>query len=323
MSSYIGRRLLLIIPTLFIASTLIFVAIRVIPGSAVDIMTSRLMDVLSGDAVVIEDVREAIRHELGLDVPIHIQYVRWLGGILRGDLGIMMWEKKPVTDRLIERFPITFELGVLSVLIALLISFPIGIYSALRQDSWGDYVSRSFAILIICLPSFWVATLVLVFLSLWLGWSPPLEYVSFFENPRENLTMFILPALIMGALLSGVNMRMLRATMLEVLRQDYIRTAWSKGLKERAIIPRHALSNAVIPVVTIFGLQLPHLLGGAVIIETIFGLPGWGRMLYTAALERDYTTLMGTALVMGIIVLFINLSVDLSYAFLDPRIRYQ
>jgi peptide/nickel transport system permease protein len=269
-------------------------------------------------------MREVIAKQLGLDVPVHVQYGRWMGGILlRGDLGTMMWQKIPITEELKYRLPITFELGILALLIGLMISFPIGIYSAIQQDTIGDYAGRSFAILCIAVPGFWLGTMVMVLPPYYFGWSPPVLYVPFRENPTENLIQFIIPAAILGMATAGINMRMTRTMMLEVLRQDYIRTAWAKGVRERIIITRHALKNALIPVVTIVGLQIPVLVGGTVIIETIFNLPGMGRMLVDATFSRDYTTLSGVTFFIAVFIMFCNLIVDLTYVWLDPRVQYQ
>lgn len=320
MQAYIIRRFLLIIPTLLLASILVFSVIRLIPGSAVDVMVSRL-DQRQGTT---EGQRELIMKELGLDVPIYVQYGRWIGDmVLHGSLGYSMWEQTSVSEEIFKRFPITLELVILGLATALLISFPIGIYSAIRQDTIGDYIARSFAIACIAVPFFWVGTLVIVFPSIWWGWTPPILYTDFVDNPIENLKQVILPAIIMGMVLSGVNMRMMRTMMLEVLRQDYIRTAWAKGLRERVIVMRHALRSALIPVITILGLQIPVLIGGTVIIEQIFVLPGLGSLLVGSAFSRDYTTLSGVVFILAIGILITNLIVDLTYGFLDPRVRYQ
>jgi len=298
----------------------VFSVIRLVPGSAVDVMVSRL-DQRQGTT---EGQRELIMKELGLDVPIYVQYGRWIGDIvLHGSLGRSMWEQTSVSEEIFKRFPITLELVVLGLATALLISFPIGIYSAIRQDTIGDYIGRSFAIACIAVPFFWVGTLVIVFPSIWWGWTPPILYTNFVDNPIENLKQVILPAVIMGMVLSGVNMRMMRTMMLEVLRQDYIRTAWAKGLRERVIVMRHALRSALIPVITILGLQIPVLIGGTVIIEQIFVLPGLGSLLVGSAFSRDYTTLSGVVFILAIAILITNLIIDLTYGFLDPRVRYQ
>ena len=316
MRAYIIRRLLLVIPTLLLVTIIVFFSIRLIPGDAVDLIVEE-------QTYITEMTVEAIRQELGLDVPIHIQYGRWLAGAVRGDFGKSLWSGRPVINELLPRFPVSFELGLLALIVAQLIALPVGIYSAVRQDTVGDYVGRSLAIACIALPSFWLGTMVMVFPAIWWGWSPPMEYISFFEDPLGNLGMFIVPATIMGMVMSGTTMRMTRTMMLEVLRQDYIRTAWSKGLKERVVVIRHALKNALIPVVTIVGMQLPILIGGAIITEQIFNIPGIGRLLVDIIHRRDYTVLSGINTIMATIVLLINLGVDLTYAYLDPRVHYK
>ncbi|GAI69278.1 unnamed protein product [marine sediment metagenome] len=244
-------------------------------------------------------------------------------GIFQGDLGYSFWNRKPVVELLAIKWPVTFELGFLGLIISLLIALPIGVYSALRQDKWGDYTGRSFAILCISVPGFWLGTLVIVLPSIWWGHMPPIMLIRFTEDPIGNLGMFIMPAIVVGMALAGVTMRMTRTMMLEVLRQDYIRTAWAKGLRERVVILRHALKNALIPVVTVIGPQLILMLGGAVIIEQIFNLPGIGRLLFGAITGRDYTVVCGVVLVLGVAIVFVNLIVDLTYGFLDPRVRYR
>ncbi len=326
MHAYIIKRLLLMIPTVFLVSLLIFFMIRLIPGSIVDIIKSE-MDYYGGvDTALLE-------RSLGLDVPVLTQYGRWMGvvpqadggfsGILQGDLGSSLWRKTPVIEDIMDRWPVTLELGFMGLAIALIIALPIGILSALRQDTWGDYLGRSFAIVCIAVPSFWLGTMIMVFPSIWWGYVPSIALVPFTENPIGHLKMFIVPAIVLGMYLSGVTMRMTRTMMLEVLRQDYIRTAWEKGLKERVIVIRHALKNALIPVITIIGMQLPHLVGGTVIIEEIFCLPGMGRLLIEATTRRDYPVLSGGMLVFGVAMVLINLGVDLTYSYLDPRSRYK
>jgi len=315
--AYIIRRLLLIIPTIFLASLIVFFIIRLIPGDVIDLM---LAEVVGAADLTRADIESA----LGMDVPVHIQYMRWIGSIiLHGDLGTSLWKATPVTEELLARIPVTLELGFLALVTALVISFPIGVYSAIRQDTGGDYIGRSLAILCISVPGFWIGTMIMIFPALWWGWSPPIMLIPFTEDPLGNLQMFIIPAVVMGMLLSGVNMRMMRTMMLEVLRQDYIRTAWSKGLMERVVVMRHALKNALIPVITIIGLQVPILVGGAVVMEQIFCLPGIGRLMLQAIVQRDYPVVSGVMLFFASGILLINLVVDLTYGFLDPRIRYR
>jgi len=329
MRTYIIRRLLLIIPTLFLVSLIIFFLIRLIPGDVVDAIIAQYAQ----GGYFVEIDRAAIEKELGLDVSVFTQYGRWIGiwpgedgsfsGILQGDLGTSLVRTTSVSEEIGARWPVTLELGILALIVAQLIALPIGIFSALRQDTWGDYIARSFAIMCIAVPSFWVATMVIVFPSKWWGWSPPIMLIRFTEDPIGNLGMFIVPAIVLGMAMSGMTMRMTRTMMLEVLRQDYIRTAWAKGLRERAVITRHALKNALIPVITVIGFQMPVMIGGAVIIEQIFCLPGMGRLLVNATLGRDYTVVSGIMLILGFGMVFINLMVDLTYGFLDPRVHYK
>jgi peptide/nickel transport system permease protein len=320
MQAYIIRRLILIIPTLFIASLIVFFMIRLIPGDVIELMEAQH----GGVGIASKVNRAQIEHNLGLDVPIHVQYGRWLGDmVLHGSLGESLWKKMPVTGLIIDRLPVTLELAILALLVALIISIPIGIYSAIRQDTGGDYIGRTISILSISLPDFWVGTMIMVFPALWWGWSPPVILIPFVKDPIGNLQMFIIPAVVMSMLVSGSTMRLTRTMMLEVLRQDYIRTAWSKGIRERVIIMRHALKNALIPVVTLQGAMLPVLIGGAVITEQIFCLPGVGRLMLNAIFQRDYPIVSGVTLILAIFVVIINLVVDLTYGFLDPRVQYR
>ena len=318
MRNYIIRRLLLAIPVLFLVSLIIFFIMRLVPGDIIDIMVERSQT--PGFAVD----RATLEKALGLDVPALTQYGRWIGNIiLHGDLGISVWTRTPLIDEIAVRWPVTFEFGLMGLIIGQLIALPIGILSALRQDTWSDYLARSFAILCIAVPGFWVATMIIVFPSIWWGYMPPIVYTPFTEDPIGNLQMFIIPAVVLGMALSGGTMRMTRTMMLEVLRQDYIRTAWAKGLRERTVVVRHALKNALIPIVTIMGGQVPILIGGTVVLEQIFCLPGMGRLMIDATLSRDYLMVSAIMLILGCGILLINLGVDLTYAFLDPRIRYK
>ena len=317
MRAYIIRRLLLIIPTLFILSILVFLSVRFIPGDIIDIMVAEM-------EFRVEVDREALEHKLGLDVPVYVQYGRWMGGIfLHGTLGNSLLSDWTVEDKIIGRLPVTIELGVLAIVIGLVIALPVGIYPAIRQDTAADYAGRSIAIIGLATPNFWLALMVIIFPAIWWGWAPPLELIPFTEDPLGNLGVFLIPSLILGTAMAAATMRMPRTTMLEVLRQDYIRTAWSKGLKERIVIIRHAIKNALIPVVSLIGLQLPILVGGAVIMENIFNLPGLGRLLLTALNDRDYPMVSGINLFFGAVVLANNLFIDLIYPYLDPRVRYE
>ncbi len=315
MSAYLIRRLLALIPTLLFASMIVFATVRMIPGDVIDMMLSQNdigADKLSRDQLVAA---------LGLDKPMPLQYLYWVGALLRGDMGHSLWHSTPVLEEVLARLPVTFELGALAMLVGLLLALPIGVYSAMRQDTPGDLAARSFAILLLAVPSFWMGTMVMVFPSIWWGWSPEVNYVKFSEDPWQNFKQMIVPAVVLGTSLSAVTMRMTRTMMLEVLRQDYIRTAWAKGLRERLVVLRHALRNALIPVVTLIGLQAPLLIGGAVIIEQIFVLPGMGSLMLDAVNQRDYPVITGVFLVVGVAVMLINLVVDLSYGLLDPRVR--
>ncbi len=318
MRAYIIRRLLIMIPTMWIVSLIVFLMMRFIPGDIVDLMIAHEMDYYGGAD------RADIEQRLRMDVPLLTQYGRWMEDLfLHGDLGNSLWSNRPVVGEILTRLPVTLELGLMALIVAQLIALPIGIYTALRQDTIGDYIGRSFAILAIAVPGFWLATLVIVLPSLWWGYMPPILLIPFLEDPIGNLEMFIIPAIVLGMLMSGITMRMTRTMMLEVLRQDYIRTAWAKGLRERVVVIRHALKNALIPVVTVVGMGVPVIIGGTVIIEKIFALPGMGRLLIAAVGERDYPIVSGILLVFAMVIMLTNLVVDLTYGFLDPRIRYR
>ena len=316
MRAYLIRRLLLIIPTVFMLTILVFLSVRFIPGDIIDVMQSRMGSLMQID-------REAVEQMLGLDVPVHVQYGRWIGGILlHGSLGESLFGGRTVEDKIIGRLPVTIELGVMAIVIGLLIALPVGIYSAIRQDTAADYVGRSVAIVGLATPNFWLGIMVMIYPALWWGWSPPMRLIPFAEDPLGNLGMFLIPSLILGTAMAAATMRMTRTMMLEVLRQDYIRTAWAKGLNERVVITRHVVKNALIPVVTLIGLQLPILVGGAVIMENIFNLPGLGRLLLNALSDRDYPVVSGVNLVFATAVVGINLMIDLIYPYLDPTVRY-
>ena len=290
MRAYIIRRLFLMIPTLFILTILVFLSLRFIPGDVIDIMQARM----ESDEMMTALDREAMERQLGLDVPVYVQYGRWMGGILlHGTLGNSLIAGYRIEERMLGRLPVTIELGVLAIVIGLLIALPVGIYSAIRQDTVTDYVGRTIAISGMAMPNFWLALMVMIFPAIWWGWSPPTELIPFTKDPLGNLGVFIIPSLILGTAASAGTMRMTRTMMLEVLRQDYVRTAWAKGLKERVVIMRHAIKNALVPVVTLIGMQLPLLVGGSVIIENIFNLPGLGRLMVIALNSRDYPVVSG------------------------------
>ena len=319
MRAYIIRRVLLVIPTLFILSILVFLSVRFLPGDAIDAML-----VKAGYIGGVGVDRAALEHMLGLDVPTYVQYGRWLGNIvLRGTLGESLWGGEAIETKIIARLPVTLELGVLAIVIGLLIAVPVGVYSAMRQDTVGDYAGRTIAVIGLATPNFWLGVMVMLYPVIWWGWSPSVELIRFTDDPLGNLGMFLVPSLILGTALAANTMRMTRTMMLEVLRQDYIRTAWAKGLSERLVVVRHATKNALIPVVTLIGLQLPILVGGSVIMENIFVLPGLGQVLLKALQDRDYPIAMGVNLFFGAVVMGVNLLIDLLYPYLDPRIRYR
>lgn len=330
MRSYILRRIVLIIPTLVIVTILVFLVVRFVPGTVLDLMVS---DHATESGQSFDVLKENLKKSLGLDVPVYVQYGRWMGflpqndgsfsGVFEGSLGNSLWTDRNIVTEIAQRIPISFELGIIALITAMLVAFPIGIYSAIRQDTMGDYLGRSFSIILIAVPSFWIGTLVFILPSLWWNWTPPIEYIPITKDFGRNVVQFLLPGIIMGSQMAGGTMRMTRTMMLEVLRQDYIRTAWSKGLKERAVIIRHALKNSLIPVVTIVGGQIPVLIGGSVIMEQIFVLPGIGRYMLDAIGQRDYPIISGVNLMMATVVMFAILLTDLSYAWLDPRIRYR
>jgi peptide/nickel transport system permease protein len=317
MRNYIIRRVLLMIPTFLVVTLTIFFLLRLVPGNVIDLMVAQ-----SGVAGGGEMTRLELERALGLGEAVHVQYVRWIWGIIQGDFGKHIWDRTPIIDDILHRLPISFELGFLALITALIIALPLGIFSAIRQDTAGDYIGRTIAIIFISVPTFWIGTMVMVYPSVWWGWAPEMEYIPFFKDPIKNLAQFIIPALIMGMVMSGTTMRMTRTMMLEVLRQDYVRTAWSKGLTEKTVVTRHALKNALIPVVTIVGMQVPVLIAGSVILETIFNLPGIGLLLIQALGQRDYPAISGINVFMATFVLIMNLVVDLAYGYLDPRVQY-
>ena len=332
MRAYLIRRLLLIIPTLFILSILVFLSVRFIPGDVIDVMAGNI-----GSTQMDLD-RAAVERILGLDVPVYVQYGRWIGvlpspdwitkeshfnGILQGTLGeSLIGGQLPIEKQIIAKLPVTIELGVMAIVIGLVIALPVGIYSAIRQDTATDYVGRTAAVIGLATPNFWLAIMVTLYPAIWWGWSPSVEYIPLVEDPLGNLGMFIIPAVILGTASAAATMRMTRTMMLEVLRQDYIRTAWSKGLKERIVIMRHAVKNALIPVVTLIGMQLPLLVGGSVIMENIFNLPGIGRMFLDSLEGRDYPVIQGVNLFFATVVMLNILLIDVIYPYLDPRVRY-
>ena len=314
MRSYVIRRILLLFPTVLLLSFLVFGIIRMLPGDAVELMVSE-----GGYA----DDTEELREMLGLDQPIFTQYFKYMKGVVRGDLGISLWSGQPVLSEISRRLPISFELALMALVWTLLLGVPIGVISALKQDTGLDYTLRSLAIGGLSVPGFWIATMILVFGSIWFKWVPPMNYISFRENPIQNLSQLVVPSFVLSLALSAAIMRMTRTMMLEVMREDYIRTARAKGLTGWTVVIRHALKNAMIPVVSIMGIQLAFLVGGTIIMETIFILPGMGKYLLDAIAWRDYPVIQGINLFICTLIITINLCVDLLYGFLDPRIRHR
>ncbi len=314
MKRYILRRAALAIPTLFLVSVIVFAMMRLMPGD----VATRMVE---GHAYA--PTLAALRHDLGLDRPIHVQYLEWIGGIvLRGDFGRSYWTRQPILEEFARRFPVTLELAALTILVSVAIGVAVGIVSAVRQDSASDYVGRVLAILALSVPYFGLAVLVVVLPSIYFKWTPVWTYVALTADPLANLKIMLVPALVFGVTRAGPIMRIMRSALLDVLRQEYIRTAWSKGLGERTIVLRHALKNALIPVISLIGLQTPLYIGGSVIIEAIFRLPGVGLFFFEALTRLDYPVVQSVNLIIAAIVVGLNLLIDLSYALLDPRIRY-
>ena len=315
MLGFIGRRFLLMIPTIVGISIIIFLMVRLMPGDIVDVL-------LGGDAVATQEQKDQVREQLGLTGSYPEQYWHWASGVVTGDFGESYRNTEPVADVLSRAVPITLELMILALLIATLIGVPLGVISAVRRDSVSDYGARVGGLVGISIPSFWLATLLLLFTSRVFGWVPPITYVPFFDDPLTNLSQFILPAISISVFTLAIVMRMVRATMLEVLSQDYVRTARAKGVQHRLVVYRHALRNALIPVVTIIGFEIGILMGGAAIVEIIFGLPGVGYVLLNAIFNRDYPVVQGATLLIAVIFVVSNTVVDIVYGWLDPRISH-
>jgi len=315
MYKYTLRRLMLAIPVLLLSSLIVFGLMRVMPGDA--------LTALMGESGNIgEKELQKLRVDLGLDLPYHQQYLIWLWQMVSLHPGDSLFTGEPITTSLAKAIPVTLELAALALILGLIVAIPIGVLSATRQDTASDYVGRVVAVSGLSLPDFWLGTLI-TFAAIWFHWIPAIGYVSFWESPLRNLQQFLLPAAVLGFRLSAATMRMTRSTVLEVLREDYVRTAWAKGLEGRIVVYKHALKNALIPVVTIVGGQLGVLLAGTVIVETIFALPGMGRLTVEAILFRDYPVVQTNVMLVASTLVTLNLLVDLTYAWLDPRIRYQ
>jgi peptide/nickel transport system permease protein len=318
MRTYILKRVLLIVPTLLGAAMLVFLIMRVIPGDVA-------LLILGGDDGGQIDQKQlaAVRAQLGLDQPLVMQFLTWLWGVARLDFGKSLWTGQPVIEELLIRLPLSLQLAFMATMVSVLISIPLGMLAAVRQDSWVDYVIRVVSIGGLALPGFWVGILCILFLVIFFGWGPPLEFTPPWVNPWANFQMMVWPVVTVGYRYAAVTTRMTRSTVLEVLREDYIRTAWAKGLRERVVVIRHALKNAMLPVITLVGTEFAFLIGGLVVTETVFTLNGVGRFMIDAVSHRDYPVVQALIFLIAFSFVVVNLLVDLTYAWFDPRIRYR
>jgi peptide/nickel transport system permease protein len=316
MRQYAVKRIGLFIPTVLLVTVIVFVVMRLIPGDPALAILS------ADDAAYTEQELHELRVKLGTDRSIVIQYLDWMGGLLRGDFGTSFWWNGPVMDRLAERIPVTIELAILGILLAVICAVPLGVISAIRPDSPLDYLSRVFTLVGISIPTFFSGILLTLLLIRAFGWLPPLGYENFWEDPWANFKQMMLPALALGFYDMAFIARVTRSSMMEILREDYMRTARSKGLRERIVLSRHGLKNAVLPILTISGWQFGRLFGGTVIIERIFLIPGIGQLLIDAVFQRDFPTIQAIIVIVAVSIVIINLLVDLLYGWLDPRIRY-
>jgi peptide/nickel transport system permease protein len=312
-----AKRLLLFVPTLFGVAAVVFVIMRVIPGDV-------SLLILGGDQTGRIDPQQlaAMRHQLGLDQPLAVQFGAWLWGVLRLDFGTSLWTGQPVIEEVLIRLPLSLEVAILATIVSVLLAIPLGMLAAVRQDTWVDYVIRVVSIGGQAIPSFWVGILVILFLVIYFGWGPPLEFTPPWVDPWANFQQLVWPVLTIGYRYAAVTTRMTRSTVLEVLREDYIRTAWAKGLRERSVVIRHALKNAMLPVITLVGTEFAFLIGGLVVTETVFTLNGVGRFVVDAVAHRDYPVVQALVFLIALCFVIVNLLIDLTYAWLDPRIRY-
>ena len=316
MTGYIIQRLALFLPTLILASFLAFGVMRILPGDPAIAMLG------GAEGSFTQEDLDIVREQLGTNRPIHIQYFTWVGDLFQGDFNDSYFLHVPVAELMKDRFPVSTQLAVMALIMSYIVAIPLGVLSAVKQDTIFDHAAKIFTIAGVALPTFWVGILILFVLGYYFNWVPPLDYASFFENPGTNLQQMIFPALALGYFNTAFAARLTRSTMLEVMHEDYIRTARSKGLKELVVIGRHAIKNAFLPVITIVGFQLGRLFGGAVAIEAIFVVPGVGRLLVESVLIRDYPVVQASILMIALVVLVLNLVVDLLYGWLNPRIRY-
>jgi len=319
MPKYLARRLLIAIPTLFGVTLVIFIAMRVLPGDPLAMISGEG----AGSYVLSKEQLAAARASLGLDRPYYVQYLDWVKDILRGDLGKSFWRGEPIRELIVRRGPITGQIAIMAVVISWIIGLPVGVIGAFWRNSIADYVFRLIVILFMAIPSFWVGLMIILSLVLTFTWRPPLTIVYFWDDPVRNLQMTLGPALAMGIALGAVMARITRSSMLEVLGEDYVRTARAKGVRERAVVWRHVLVNAMLPILTVSGTALGALLGGSVAVERAFGVPGLGLALVFAIAERDWMLIQNLVLLYGVIFVLINIVIDLSYGWFDPRIRYQ
>jgi peptide/nickel transport system permease protein len=315
MLRYAAHRILLMIPTLLGVAVLVFFLLRLAPGDPVQVMME--------GANVPQHVIDAERARLGLDQPLHVQFVRWFGGILRGDFGVSMWTGRPVMYEIGIRLELSLQVAVMATLLAILLAVPLGTLSAIYKDTWIDHAVRLFSIAGLAVPSFWLGMIIILLLLTYFAWIPPLTFTPFREDPWRNLSQLIWPALAVGYRYSAVAMRMMRSSILEVLQEDYVRTARAKGVYERLVVARHAMRNAMLPVVTVIGLEFAFLIGGLVVTEQVFNLNGIGRLFVQAVARGDYNMIQGLVLLVAAFFVLINLAIDMLYALLDPRIRYR
>ncbi len=318
MRKYILRRVLLFVPTLLGVALVIFILLRILPGDvAVQILAGP-----NGEAEYTQEDVDNLRERLGLNDPVHVQFVKWVWDFARGDLGYSFATNRPVWGELKRQFPITLQLAILTAFVVTIIAIPIGIIAAVRQDGWLDFILRTFAIVGLAMPSFFVGLLVILGLSVYVGWLPPVGFTSLWQDPVTSIQQLLLPAVALGFSSNGLLLRITRTQLLEVLREDYVRTARAKGLTERVVIMKHAVRNALLPVVTVGGTQIGFLFSGTIVIETLFNLPGLGRGLINALNTRDLPVIQIYIMYFALVALVANLIVDLTYAWLDPRIRY-
>ena len=315
MLRYIANRIMLMIPTLIGVAVLVFFLLRLGPGDTVQMMME--------GANVSQEVIEGERARLGLDRPLHVQFFKWFGGVLRGDFGLSLWTGRPVLYEIGIRLELSLQVAIMATILAVLIALPLGTLSAIFKDTWIDHLVRLISIAGLAVPSFWLGMIIILLLLTYFSWIPPLTFTPFFEDPWRNLSQLIWPALAVGYRYSAVAMRMMRSSVLEVLQEDYVRTARAKGVYERLVVARHAMRNALLPVVTVVGLEFAFLIGGLVVTEQVFNLNGIGKLFVQAVSRGDYTMIQGLVLLVAVFFVMINFMIDMLYAFLDPRIRYR